>query len=266
MVFVLILLLIIKICSMKIALCLHGQPRNYEAGFQYINNHIIKKYDTDVFIHTWWDDSLIGQNYNVNKQTVGNTYKIEENLNQKLTSLYNPKEIILETPIVFKPSKIYPVSDPNHHDSIYDALLSRSYSMYKSVNLRNKYLDLYDFTIIVRFDLRINQFPNLHNLQKDNIYVSDGHPGRPYIFYDFVFITGNHYKYIGDMYNHVLETFERQQTLSEENKRELHYEPEMINSAWKGFDFHHILAYYLLFGGLINKTHKLNDLNTFFIR
>jgi len=38
---------------MKIALCFSGQPRSFEAGYQYYKKNLLEKYDVDVFIHTW---------------------------------------------------------------------------------------------------------------------------------------------------------------------------------------------------------------------
>ena len=40
---------------MKIALCLSGQPRVVEVGFQKLNETILQHNDVDVFIHTWFD-------------------------------------------------------------------------------------------------------------------------------------------------------------------------------------------------------------------
>lgn len=252
---------------MKIALCLHGQPRNYLLGFSHFFENIISKYATDVFIHSWWSKELAGQQYVVNNQTVvEKQYLIEENLDVKLQKLFNPKEIALEYPLFFQPGKIYPVSDPANHNSIYNALMSRCYSMKKCVELRNKFsMEEYDFTIISRFDLAIYSFPNLFSLKPSEIYFSDGHPNRPYTFYDFIMITGEHYNYIGNMYDHVLTTFEKQQHLTQEDKENCHYDPYMTGPG-NGFGFHELLAFYFLYGGLLDKTHKISELNTYYIR
>ena len=38
---------------MKIALCISGQPRMWEKGFEYHNLNIIKNNDVTVFLHSW---------------------------------------------------------------------------------------------------------------------------------------------------------------------------------------------------------------------
>ena len=40
---------------MKVALCLSGQPRAVEVGYQKLYNTVLKYNDVDVFIHTWFD-------------------------------------------------------------------------------------------------------------------------------------------------------------------------------------------------------------------
>ena len=38
---------------MKIALCLSGQARSYEKGYEYHKKNLLDHYDVDVFYHTW---------------------------------------------------------------------------------------------------------------------------------------------------------------------------------------------------------------------
>ena len=38
---------------MKIALCLSGQARSFEQGYEYYKKNLLDHYDVDVFIHTW---------------------------------------------------------------------------------------------------------------------------------------------------------------------------------------------------------------------
>ena len=47
---------------MKIALCLSGQPRSIDAGFNALNQSILKHNNVDVFIHTWFDENNLSTN------------------------------------------------------------------------------------------------------------------------------------------------------------------------------------------------------------
>ena len=57
---------------MKLALCFSGQPRTFEKSFIQIRDKILNKYDCDIFISTYY--------YN-------------EEISNKIISLYNPKKI-----------------------------------------------------------------------------------------------------------------------------------------------------------------------------
>ena len=40
---------------MKVALCLSGQPRVIEVGYQKLKAALLDHNDVDVFVHTWFD-------------------------------------------------------------------------------------------------------------------------------------------------------------------------------------------------------------------
>ena len=54
---------------MKIALCLSGQPRSIDAGFNALNQSILKHNNVDVFIHTWNGIDRYGNITNISKIT-----------------------------------------------------------------------------------------------------------------------------------------------------------------------------------------------------
>ena len=58
---------------MKIALCLSGQPRSFEKGYEYHKKNLLDQYNVDVFIHTWESDD-----------------------SKKYVDLYEPEEYIIE--------------------------------------------------------------------------------------------------------------------------------------------------------------------------
>ena len=43
---------------MKVALCLHGQPRLIPECASYILENMCSGYDVDVFFHFWFDEKL----------------------------------------------------------------------------------------------------------------------------------------------------------------------------------------------------------------
>ena len=42
---------------MKVALLLSGLPRKVKEGYEHTWKHIIKNYDTDVYLHAWKDEN-----------------------------------------------------------------------------------------------------------------------------------------------------------------------------------------------------------------
>jgi hypothetical protein len=67
---------------MKIAVCLHGQPRNYQTGYNSINSKILTRYiNIDIYAHIWWDASKLGESYDV-APWVGSKHIIEEHLDK----------------------------------------------------------------------------------------------------------------------------------------------------------------------------------------
>ncbi len=90
---------------MKVALCLSGQPRVVEVGFQKLNETILKNNDVDVFIHTWFDEE------NLSTQSVipgREGHRLSSNAIDSLQSLYKPKMLMVEHPRIWKRSFEYP--------------------------------------------------------------------------------------------------------------------------------------------------------------
>ena len=47
---------------MKLALCFSGQPRYLKECYPAIYKNLLEKYSPDVFVHTWWDESMPNKN------------------------------------------------------------------------------------------------------------------------------------------------------------------------------------------------------------
>lgn len=83
---------------MKIALCLSGQPRVVEVGYQKLYNTILKNNDVDVFIHTWFDP----QNLSTQSAIPGREcHQVSPNAIDQLIKLYQPKKIKVDKPKIW---------------------------------------------------------------------------------------------------------------------------------------------------------------------
>ena len=89
---------------MKVALLLFGQPRNIE-NLKVFNSHlqhIVNKYETDVFCHTYFES-----NYDFIPSTWSNInpIKCNENSINIINDNYKPKKIKVDSPRTFTISK-----------------------------------------------------------------------------------------------------------------------------------------------------------------
>ena len=157
---------------MKIAICLSGQPRFLERGYQQISEKITSKYDVDFFVHTWWDNNLsaIGSNR-------GYTYK--SNSLELIMEYYKPILMLNEPQIIFN----------TYNDVDYEKIKPISpYSMFYSIKSSNDLKSFYekknnfkyDVVIRCRFDILIEIFDiNLSDIDLSYIYtdaVGNGFP------------------------------------------------------------------------------------------
>ena len=86
---------------MKVALCLSGQPRVVDIGYQKLSQAILQHNDVDVFIHTWFDPA------NLSTQSVipgRESHTLDSLAIEKLQRYYQPKKILVEKPKSWKRS------------------------------------------------------------------------------------------------------------------------------------------------------------------
>ena len=155
---------------MKIALCIHGQPRKALETYPFIYENIIKPNNADVFIHMNFDkNNLYMEKSHCDN---GNCY-LQPNIDEQLISLYNPIRYLIEPPKNFS-NKIINLSDhrlkshkrmnahknwtdDDHKSYIIKQMYSFYYSVYKCNELKELYsLEQnihYDYIICIRFDL-----------------------------------------------------------------------------------------------------------------
>jgi hypothetical protein len=155
---------------MKIALCLSGSTKNNRA--EKTINSIVKKYNTNIFIHTW---NILDQNsFNQNSWT--------KNLQNDLEYLkyYKYTKVNIEN---FDIKKIYleNILKNNKFDSMFRedvGILSMFYSIYQSNLLKREYeLNnniIFDCVIRIRFDCNIVSDFNIEEYDMRNLNIPIG--------------------------------------------------------------------------------------------
>lgn len=142
---------------MKVAICLSGHFRKFKETFPSIDSHILKKYDCDVFIHTW---DKLGYSCRYKTDQIVSSYNVNEIIN-----LYKPKKIVTESEKFVEELKRqgdqyapHLKNEPKH--------VGHMASMFYKIYAANELMKLhtletgakYDVIIRLRPDLFINHF------------------------------------------------------------------------------------------------------------
>jgi len=156
---------------MKIALCLSGQPRYIDIGYQYLYNNILSKYNIDVFSHIWYDEELIDSDIEFCIR-YNRSHKWEKDSDKKILNLYNPKKYIFESPKSFS---VQPFTGANFELIKPENVLSMFYSIEQANKLKKEYEKennfRYDLVIRSRTDIILHNFNlNLNTVDKNKIY------------------------------------------------------------------------------------------------
>ncbi len=160
---------------MKIALCLHGQPRFFDAGHKYLNNIFLSKYNVDVFAHFWYDENSEEKDYiSAPWLDGGRAGKPVKDLPKKLVDLYKPITYFYEPQIQFNIPRDYSsfgsMSPPQ-------TLFSYFYSVKHSSLLREGYERVhnfvYDWVVFARYDYAITTNIDFKQLNNNNFYFPD---------------------------------------------------------------------------------------------
>jgi hypothetical protein len=139
---------------MKIALCLSGQARSFEAGYEYYKKNLLDRYDVDVFIHTWHDG-----------------------LDSKLCEyfyLYKPVATMIERPLIGDFDQRYS-NTPNMEKHPPRYTVAMFYSMFKSCELKVTQemttKKPYDWVIKSRSDYALNVQIPFEELDNNKLYI-----------------------------------------------------------------------------------------------
>jgi hypothetical protein len=164
---------------MKVALCISGQPRYLEEGYAQINKSILQRYSPDVFVHTWWDNSMSNKKMELpSTLSYGRTYYWRENTIDLIKKFYNPVVFLYEPQIIFNPFNDvnYELARPSNVHSMFFSI-QRSNQLKMQYERENNFL--YDIVIRCRFDVDIIKFDiDLYNLSMNyvNCYAMKDSP------------------------------------------------------------------------------------------
>jgi hypothetical protein len=175
---------------MKIAVCLYGQPRDYDKGYENINNFIQgqlnKTHTFDFFIHCWGDDNVrmeCSPWRNIDKHTL--VIRDHRKVRQDILNYYHPLNYTFEKPITrFDLSEITnSLAYQNTHNSMKKQnihnTLSQMYSRNKVKNILQDYIAqhddaaAYDMVMNIRIDYQAPiHFQLEADMDKTKTYVS----------------------------------------------------------------------------------------------
>lgn len=184
---------------MKIAICFSGQPRFVQECYPGIKKNILdsnKDSEIDVFVHTWFSDSIVDKVlYHNEFSSFSGDAKIEKNSIDNIKKLYNPKEITIEEPLNFQPTVDYEgsfnkqfsafnkigISKDEYIRMRLNSQYSSLYSIMQSNMLKRKFeLNngiLYDWVVKLRFDNIIKNPIDLSLLDPTFLYHQE--MGKP---------------------------------------------------------------------------------------
>ncbi len=165
---------------MKVALLLFGQPRALHNTDVYMSHKkfILDRYDTDVYCHMWYNENET--NYTVSSW-VPNKYSttVTKGSDAIIEKLYSPKKMIVE------PSKGFTISDANYaklcakfgkhrcNERDMNNILSQVYSIQSVTKLVEDSKDQYEFIILARYDVILDTFIKLEELENYFYTISD---------------------------------------------------------------------------------------------
>lgn len=194
---------------MKVALLFFGQPRYLDDDRAY-NDYkrlILDRYDTDVYIHTWFDEA--GGKYDVSTwaQMHGakNAVILPDSI-ERLKRMYNPKVLVHEKPQKFElPPECKAFVDEKFTDKHpeghwnpgnYSNIMSQLKTIQRVAQLYEETGDKHDIIVLARLDTWLENFPDdLSALDPSKFYL----PGHHNRFPDVIHICGR--RYLGWMKN-----------------------------------------------------------------
>lgn len=170
---------------MKVAWCIHGQPRLYLQGFQKVKEFIEKnpEVEFDFFIHGWFSESEAGGYYSFSDHRYINKddLLILPNADKEIIDLYKPKSVLFEKSQDFDTQFLY--GSLLDQSSPYDQKHKRFNNILSSINskakanailqeymLKNKEVQ-YDLVMNTRFDYTNDYVVDLKSVRPDRLSI-----------------------------------------------------------------------------------------------
>ncbi len=196
---------------MKIAVCLSGQPRHFEIGYNHLSE-CLSGHDVDYFFHLWFDESSVGEELKIYSDKNPRASDIvQEDTDKKILELYQPRRYLFEKQIQF--NRIEELEN-NHGRSpkttspsdIFESML---YSRWKAGELMAEFIDEYDLAIWTRTDIAPTA-KFIEQIDDDSIYSGycrgpEWH--RDHITTGIIASKPAHIKHYLDLYLHYIDIF-----------------------------------------------------------
>ena len=158
---------------MKIALCISGQPRMWEKGFEYHNLNIIKNNDVTVFLHSW---------------------EMPAEEMQNISEKYNAHSFITSPNPTIDLSKYTNTPPPSANWKVKDGRMStwaQMFAIYECMRTKREYEEYhnmkFDWVVRSRFDFAINARIPFDTLNPNKLYIPNC---RMYQHYDEFYNNG----------------------------------------------------------------------------
>lgn len=192
--------------SPQIALCLSGQPRFFQNGYVSLKEALFKPNpNIDVFIHAWFDESLVGSDFDCSYWNQGKSDNYRPSTPLLLSELFNPKKMLIEKP------RNFDLIDYSSQKALQPAHITFSmyYSIFKSNELKQQYEVenhfCYDFVVRARFDARIETSLDLRKFDNDFLYYHNDCPNPDGLNDQFAFSNSR----IMDIYSSLIHYIEK---------------------------------------------------------
>lgn len=142
---------------MKLGILLFGHLRTFEYSSKYFIKNIAKKYDCDIFIHTW--DELDSSTKCWEKREQKNL-KVDEKVISKIKKIYNPKKLYIGHQNVEK--EVVVISSDEQKEVSLNGMNFMFESLEGANNLRKEYEKetgvKYDYLLVTRPDVAVYNY------------------------------------------------------------------------------------------------------------
>lgn len=190
----------------RVAVCISGQPRSVEQGFEFINKHVIQPNQADVFIHTWQPTATEAFINPVNGSEVGDA--VGADITNTILDLYKPHGCIFDVQ--------FPFDEKDYNDRAYPGMkaewmLSMWYSVYMAnwlkCNAEDDFGPKYDAVFRMRFDWALKNHLDVQFVDPNVIVVPNDCPHAGGINDQFAVGSSKNMDIYSSVYDHIEEYY-----------------------------------------------------------